>query len=197
MFGYERFHCYVYGRPVQTDSDHKPLEIIATKSLCKASSRLKRLLLRLQKYDTTINYVPGNNMEVADTLSRAFLNEGPDAEKIFQDMDKMIPSLVETLPMSEERLTEMKTATARDDTLQTLITYVKNGLPLRTRVQALIRSYCNIRDEVYEAKGLLFLGQKLIVPQELRKNILQCIHKGHLGIKKCKSAQDKFYIGQD
>ena len=56
------------------------------------------------------------------------------------------------------------------------------------RVQALTRNYWNIRDEIHEAEGLLFLVQKLIVPQELQKNILQCIHEGHLGIKKCKSS---------
>ena len=29
VFGCQRFHCYVYGRLAQVDSDHKPLETIA------------------------------------------------------------------------------------------------------------------------------------------------------------------------
>ena len=77
VFGCEKFHCYVYGNPIDVDSDHKPLVSISTKPLAQASPRLQRLLLRLQRYDVTINYLPGKYMYVADALSRAFLPEGP------------------------------------------------------------------------------------------------------------------------
>ena len=75
VFGCEGFKHYVYGRPVEVDSDHKPPVKITKKPLVKSPPRLQRLLLRLQRYDIRITYVPGKYMHVADTLSRASLNE--------------------------------------------------------------------------------------------------------------------------
>ena len=75
VFGCERFIHHVYGRPVEVDSDHKPPVPITKKPLVKSRPRLQRLLLRLQKYDIRITYVPGKYMHVADTLSRTSLNE--------------------------------------------------------------------------------------------------------------------------
>ena len=75
VFECERFIHYVYGRPVEVDSDHKPPVPITKKPLVKSRPRLQRLLLRLQKYDIRITYVPGKYMHVADTLSRTSLNE--------------------------------------------------------------------------------------------------------------------------
>ena len=77
VFGCERFNHYVYGRPVDVESDHKPLVSVNKKPLTKVSPRLQRLLLRLQKYEVNITYVPGKYMYVADTLSRAYLKSPP------------------------------------------------------------------------------------------------------------------------
>lgn len=72
-FGLERFHQYTYGVNVTVENDHKPLENILRKSLLQTPPRLQRLLLRLQKYDFNFKYVPGKQLIIADTLSRAHL----------------------------------------------------------------------------------------------------------------------------
>lgn len=51
LFGLERFNDYTYGKHINNESDHKPLEMIVRKSLGCAPPRLQRMLLRLQKYD--------------------------------------------------------------------------------------------------------------------------------------------------
>ena len=50
-----------------------------------------------------------------------------------------------------------------------------------------VAHYWNLHGEIHEAEGLLFLGQRLIVPQEMRQDVLNCIHGSQLGIEKCKS----------
>ncbi|KAI2646673.1 Retrovirus-related Pol polyprotein from transposon 17.6 [Labeo rohita] len=71
VFSTIKFHQYVYGRSVNVQSDHKPLEAIFKKPLSKAPARLQRMLLQLQKYDLIVQYTPGKDMLIADTLSRA------------------------------------------------------------------------------------------------------------------------------
>uniref|UniRef100_A0AAR2JIE4 ribonuclease H n=1 Tax=Pygocentrus nattereri TaxID=42514 RepID=A0AAR2JIE4_PYGNA len=75
VFGMEKFHQYTYGRQVTVQSDHKPLENILKKPLLSGPKRLQRMLLRLQKYSVQVTYVPGRDMLLADTLSRAYLPE--------------------------------------------------------------------------------------------------------------------------
>lgn len=43
-FSLERFHQYTYGRTVTVLSDHKPLESIVRKPMCKAPRRLQNML---------------------------------------------------------------------------------------------------------------------------------------------------------
>ena len=70
VFACQRFSTYLLGRSFIAESDHKPLEIIAMKNLVNAPPHLQRMLLELQKYDVTIKYQPGKEMQLADALSR-------------------------------------------------------------------------------------------------------------------------------
>ena len=73
VFGTERFYQYIYGRPVEIITYHKPLEAILRKPLSAAPPRLQRMMLRLQKYEINVLHKPGNNIPVADTLLRLHL----------------------------------------------------------------------------------------------------------------------------
>ncbi|XP_014672357.1 PREDICTED: uncharacterized protein K02A2.6-like, partial [Priapulus caudatus] len=51
-------------------TDHKLLEAIFKKHLSSAPPRISRMMLRVQKYDVEIKYVPGKDIPLADALSR-------------------------------------------------------------------------------------------------------------------------------
>ena len=182
-FGCARFHQYIFGKPVTVESDHKPLESIFRKSLYKAPPRLQSLLLSLQKYDLTVTFKPGKLMFIADTLSRAYLDE----TKEDLNPNLSINSILH-LPVTEERYREIQLATSQDGELQILQEIVQSGWPNRKElVPDNIRHYWSCRDEISCIDGLLFKGLKLIVPTSLRKEMLNIIHSSHLGIVKCKS----------
>ena len=56
LFGVERFEQCVYGRRVEIETDHKPLESIFKKSLLSTPKRLQRIMLRLQNFDLLVSY---------------------------------------------------------------------------------------------------------------------------------------------
>ena len=66
---FERFENHTYGRHVEVESDHKPLEIIHGKNINSAPKRLQKILLR-QTFDYHVNYKKGTEMYVAYTPSR-------------------------------------------------------------------------------------------------------------------------------
>ena len=76
--------------------------------------------------------------------------------------------------------------TSQDDNLVLLGEVVKQGWP--QIIQDLppelkpFRTFCKV---ITIADGLLLKGDMIIVPEKARKEILEQIHRGHLGIQKC------------
>jgi transposase InsO family protein len=188
VFACEKFHQYIYGFQTDVQSDHKPLETITKKPLSKAAPRLQRMLLRLQKYDLTVKYVPGKYMSIADTLSRAY-EETEKGEEISQEeLEATVHTLIVNLPMSAERRESMVEATAEDPTLSKVLRFVKTGWPEhKYGLSHDIAKLWSFRDEMQEAEGLLFVGDRVIIPASQRKVSLEAIHEGHMGIEKCKA----------
>ena len=73
VFGCERFNSNVYGRSITVETDHKPLIAINNRPLCDTSPKLKRMMLRIQKYNMEMIYTPEKYLVIADTLSRSNL----------------------------------------------------------------------------------------------------------------------------
>ena len=79
IFGSECFWTYVLVDTSQSSSsDHKSLEQISMKNLADAPVCLQRMLLRLQDYDFTIKYRLGEELVIADTLSRYSPEDTPE-----------------------------------------------------------------------------------------------------------------------
>lgn len=175
-FACEKFHDYIYGKPLTIESDHKPLESIFKKPIFKAPPRLKRILLDVAIYNPTVIYKKGKDIPLPDLLSR--------------DCDSIPPDqLTETevlliLPISDAASQEFKDAIRQDADLQTLSTLIRSGWPQKvSSVPLSARPYFNFRDELAIHEGLLIKGEQLIVPLQLRPKMLKLIHQGHLGIE--------------
>ncbi|GFS36678.1 transposon Tf2-6 polyprotein [Nephila pilipes] len=169
VFSFEKYHSFVYGRKVAVQSDHKPLFAIVKKPMHKMSSRMQRMILKLLIYDFEINYVPGNQMFLADTLSRVF----PVNETVRDDpeMLNIVHTVSKHLPMSEKRLAQFKKETELYPELKIVVKYIKEGWPKSYKsVDNSVKTYYKIKNNLYIQEGLLFSNEKLIVPYSLRKD---------------------------
>ncbi len=192
VFSTERFNQYIYGRHTIVHSDHKPLEAITKKPLHNASPRLQMMLLQLMKYDLEVKWVPGKQMYIADTLSRAYSDAPPgeqrDQDDRCEEMEMRIHTLVTGLPVSQSRLDQLRQATDEDESLQEMKRILRKGWPNHIKsVNSELKSYWHIKDEIHEAEGLLFVGERLIIPASMRGLMLQKVHESHQGMDKCKS----------
>ena len=184
LFGIEKFHQYTYGRPIDVLTDHKPLVAIFNKGLDKISARLQRMLLRLLKYNLNVSYLPGKEMYVADTLSRAYIKDPVTDDP---DITFVVHTVVKHLPMTPERKAEFQSATKTDACLANLAKLYQSGWPkFKSQVPQNVKYYWNLKDDISEIEGLLFLNERLIVPESLRTQMLHLIHEGHSGIERCK-----------
>ncbi|GFR19529.1 retrovirus-related Pol polyprotein from transposon 17.6 [Trichonephila clavata] len=62
IYGLEHFNYYTYGRIVAVQTDHKPILGLSKKPYDTIFPRLHRMLLRLNKYNIQLEYVPGKNL---------------------------------------------------------------------------------------------------------------------------------------
>ena len=161
-FGCERYHQYIYGSKVSTQSDHKHLESILKKPLANTPPRLQRMLLRLQKYDIDLTYKPGKEMLLVDTLSRAHLSD--IAEEITEkDMTAQLHMVTSSKSIPDKQLVLIKEETKKDEELQRLITYIEMGWPnKKMKVHMSVKQFWPIKEELSAIGDIVFKGERIV-----------------------------------
>ena len=94
-----------------------------------------------------------------------------------------------TLPISPEKYKEFQKATDEDLVVQAVKDAVHEGWPMtKATTPAEIKPYWTCKDEIFCVDGLLFKGNKVIVPKSLQPQMLDIIHESrvHQGIVKSK-----------
>ena len=170
---------------ITIETDHKPLIPIFKKPLLSAPNRLQRMLLRLQKYNLHVTYLPGKHIYIADMLSQAYL---PHTQSNHTDVFKELETInqAQHISMTDTTFQQLKTATGEDRTLQTLMGTVLKGWPETKRsTPENIHSYWPYRDEISVQDGILYRGSRVIIPQNMRALMLQKVHSSHQGVNAC------------
>ena len=181
LLGMDRFTVY---------SDHRPLEGIMSKDLGDvANARLIKWRQRIMQYSFDLQWVPGKKMLAADALSRHPTFSGYDEiDEVFFQVRSM---------QSDPRLAEIASFGSKEyvETAK----FVLQDLP-RSKIKPghEAQKYSNIWQElsVIETENgpLLCYGERVIPPQEARKNILNSYHETHQGVTKTLAAvKEGFY----
>ncbi|CAH1255636.1 RTL1 [Branchiostoma lanceolatum] len=174
----ERFHLYTFGREFELETDHRPLEhIYATKS--KPSFRVERWVLRLQAYPYKVVYRPGKT-NIADALSR--LNNSKSRDKSSENYD-YVRSVVEASTPVSLTPREIERASGEDPELRQVRRCIQTGQWDECQVM----SYRHVKTELSTYGQLILRGTRIVIPQVLRKTVVQLAHEGHQGIQKTKN----------
>lgn len=187
VFAVERFRQYIYGKTdVTVQTDHKPLEALFTKPLVSVPARLQRMMMRVQGFTIKVIYTPGKFMYVADTLSRAPLNELMD-ERVSEEVDIQTCFVIDNVSFSDAKMQLIKSETELDIDCKHLVKFITNGWPKNRRdVNDRINVFWPYRDELHYINGVIFKGECIFIPLCLRSEMLRRVHEGHLGIERCK-----------
>ena len=74
-------------------------------------------------------------------------------------------------------------ATASDPILQPLILTIQEGFPNQARDLAPdLRPFFRYSDSISLVDGVILLGERIVIPQSLRKHILSALHSAHQGV---------------
>ncbi|UYV83347.1 K02A2.6-like [Cordylochernes scorpioides] len=199
----ERFKDFVVGKTFLIETDHKPLvPIFTTKDLNDLTPRLQWYRMRMLQFSFLIFHTPGKDLITADALSRQPLpGHLPEDEELQEEVEHFVRSIVLHQSTTDDRLAKIALNQKLEPTLQNVAFYSKTGWPAKCQLSPLERSFYDVRDEIGEENGLLMRGLRVIIPSTMRKDVLNRIHAGHQGIKKCRArAKDHVWwpgIGQE
>lgn len=172
VWGVERFQYYLLGRSFDIFTDCKALSFLFSKR-SKPCSRIERWVLRLQAFEYRIVFMSGKN-NVADALSRLPVQEATP----FDPSEEIFVREVALHAANSSALSwrDIQEGTKEDREIQEVLGSLAEG-----EVQDLPLSYRVIANELCELEGVLLRGDRIVVPDLLRNNVLTTAHDGHPG----------------
>ena len=200
VFGVEKFESYLYGRKFTVESDHKSLEPIMKKSVLSAPKRLQRIILRLQRFDFDITYKKGSEMFLVDMLSRSKVKDNncrsdrdimcdvfmTEEERSHIEREVESINMLQYLSVSQGGLKRVQKATEQDKDISELKRLIQEGWPEDiSQVPKSVKCYYSFREELIFQEGLIFKGERLTIPKVMREDMMQRMHRSHLGVQGC------------
>ena len=138
------------------------------------------MLLRIQRYDYDLKYVPGKDISLADALSR--LTSCPEGE--IKGLDISIHEVHSQINASPTSIIESKKETAKDAVLSLLRETIMTGWPETHKdCPSSLHGYWNYRDELAVEDGLILKGTRIVVPKAMHPAMLEQLHYAHYGIE--------------
>ncbi|KAI0986043.1 hypothetical protein GJ496_008463 [Pomphorhynchus laevis] len=196
VFAVQQFNHYLAGRKFTLQSDHKPLKYIMGehRDLQKViNHRLVRYVTILNQYDYDLEYVTINDNYIADALSRL-----PSARKIDKEAgdnseEESFINLIqsETMDVTDMSSERLKDDIDKDCILKLVRRNVNTQWPLV--IESNIKPYFAQRHMIEVEAGILLMAGRIIVPINLRTQVMRMLHQGHLGIVLMKSLV-RFYV---
>lgn len=175
----EKFRNYLLGRSFVIETDHSPIKFLfANQGMDRASLRISRWLLRLLPFVFEIKYKRGVENLVPDFLSR-FPVENHDVVMNI-DEHEWVNAVFDTPALKKD---EFLSAINSDEDYLKLISLIENNVESKNEWNPI---FLRFRDEYSIIDGFVLRGEKLVLPEKMRKSIMKIAHETHLGIVKMK-----------
>lgn len=183
VFATNHFFNYLFGKKFKLVTDNRPLTRIFhqnTKIPPMTSGRLLRYAAFLSGFDYEVEFKSGLENIDSDCFSRApikqehFSNDMLLNDEVSEVHDMTINAISTTTINAEI----IRTETASDDNLSEIIRDIQTN-------------YESAYEYTYE-NGMLFKGQRIIIPTKLRSTILTELHRTHIGSTKMKQLARRY-----
>lgn len=130
-----------------------------------------------------MQYVPGKQLVLADMPSRAPADVPEDASE-GNDVEVHAVSMV-TVCVSDSTMKRLAEETAKDAYFNAVMERLRHCMPIDGELKP-------FEYELSVVKGILLKGSKVVIPAAMRRDMLQRIHQGHMGLAKCKARARRF-----
>ena len=97
---------------------------------------------------------------------------------------------------SFHKLDRLRKSTVQDEQLTRLKGYINTGFSCdKKNLPPDLHEFWPHKEMLSVESGLITCGNRIIVPKEMRPEMLQCVHEGHQGKEDVYSGQGTLYFG--
>ena len=189
IFGVLRFQNYLYGHKFTIETDHRPLLGLFGKGYATskiAAGRISRWCVFLNQFEYTMIYKEGTKILHADTLSRFPVSPPPSQSPLPSETI----NLINTFGCSPVTFKDIAEETKKDKLLMEIMHYIRTSWPNEHSLE--LKPFFNRKLELSIQQGCIMWGQRVVIPKSLRRQIIDIIHEGHVGISKMKALSRSF-----
>ena len=155
------------------------------------SPRVQRLIVRSFPYlPFKVTYKKEKDIPVADALSHMTPMDPDDNIQFpiiaINIITTNILMSVESQDSFSNKLGQLRKGTAQDNQLTRLSHYINTGFPCdKKNLLTDLHEFWPHKETLSVESGLITFGNRIIVPKEMRPEMLQYIHEGHQGKERC------------
>ena len=179
----EKLHLFLYGSKFIIETHHKPLiGLFGTDG--NRSARIDRWYLRLLQYNYELNHIPGSS-NPADALSRNPITSNAHLPSGYElEAEQNINNIIAHAVPKSLSLSQILDASEKSEEIKKVITCISYGHWERYPE---LKPYKYVASELTHKGGILLKSNTIVIPQQLRKTVLDIVHSTHQGINKTKS----------
>ena len=155
------------------------------------SPKVQRLIVRSFPYlPFKVVYRKGTDIPVADALSQVTPMNPEDNIQLPIIAVNMITTWilmsVESQSSFSNKLGQLRQSMAQDEQLTRLRDYINTGFPCdKKNLSTDLHEFWPHKEMLSIKSGLITCGNRIIVPREMRPEMLQYVHEGHQGKERC------------
>ncbi|XP_055916502.1 uncharacterized protein K02A2.6-like [Eupeodes corollae] len=183
VFAIDKFYMYLYGREFILITDNKPLTRIFhqhSKIPAMTSSRLLRYASFLQGFNYKIQHKKAEEHLHVDCLSRNLSTDSFQKFKFF--LDDEIKDLQDQIINQISTVLLTATSIAKETEKDSKLSKLKQDL-LKGQIE---NPDYSLQD------GVIFKGNRVVIPNTLQDEVLKELHRTHIGIMKMKQLARKY-----
>ena len=181
VWALQKLKHIIWGYKVELLTDHKPLEIMFSKSI--PEGQIGRWALCIQEFDLSIRYIKGKDNVLADALSRLDTHTIPNEDGPIND-DNMLVDFVGSVNIEDDWTTdELIDAQKSDKAVNNIRNVVLAGENDEGSIQVLdINKYFIYDDILFYRKSIEKLGGRedcvnVVIPSHWEEKIIKLAHE--------------------
>ncbi|KAK0135671.1 hypothetical protein N1851_028469 [Merluccius polli] len=159
--------------------------------------------MRLMRYTYSIVYASGKSLLTADTLSRSPVTScmSTDNKELMESRNIYVDCVIENLPVSSSYVENLIEQLKADNVCSRVMILCAEGWPPHAKQDPVLKNYwpdiflftldaeIPLTLDTLPHNSLLLKGMRLVIPSAMWNDVLAKLHKGHLGIVKCKESE--------
>ena len=177
--GIMKCHIYLYGlQSFEVVTDHQPLLALYNKFKQTIPPRVQHHKIMTQGYAYTVRYERGQ-LNPSDYLSRHPSAGTMENDEAQEQWDIEIDTLIEWAVPNAVTLEQIQESTRKSPEMSELKIAIRRGYVEKS--QHCLQPYKKIHDEMTVEKDIVLRGERIVMPEDLQKRIIQIAHESHLG----------------